>query len=64
MPKTQAVFSVEGATAEVKNGRFGFFSGSHTAILQFLKNNALSPENIVSIGIDPAGANYYLFYWK
>ena len=62
-PKARVVFSVEGAAAEQKIGRYGFFEGSYTAILQFMTNKGLSPENIIG-DIGHNGTNYYLFYWK
>ncbi len=63
-PKARArvVFSVEGAAAEEKINRFGFFEGSYTAILNFVNVKALSAENIITI--DHNGTNYYIFYWK
>ncbi len=60
--KARILFSVQGASAEVKIGRFGFLEGSYTAILQFISNKGLSPENILKIGHN--GTNYFLFYWK
>ena len=63
MARARAVFSIKGAAAEEKINRFGFFEGSHTAILQFISNKGLSPENIVG-NIGHNGTNYYLFYWK
>ncbi len=60
--KARIVFSVAGAAAEVKINRFGFFEGSHTAILNFINAKGLSPENIITINHN--GTNYYMFYWK
>ncbi len=62
MAKARVVFSVEGASAEEKINRFGFFEGTYTAILQFISNKGLSPENIITINHN--GTNYYLYYWK
>ena len=62
MAKARVVFSVEGAAAEEKINRFGFFEGTYTAILQFISNKGLSPENIITINHN--GTNYYLYYWK
>ena len=61
--RARVVFSVEGAAAEEKINRFGFFEGTYTAILQFISNKALSAENIIG-NIGHNGTNYYIFYWK
>ena len=60
--KARVVFSIEGAAAEQKIGRFGFFEGSYTAILQFISNKGISHQNIITI--DHNGTNYYIYYWK
>ncbi len=62
MARARILFSVAGASAEVKIGRFGFLEGSYTAIIQFIANKGLSPENIITIAHN--GTNYYLYYWK
>ena len=64
MPRAQATFAIEGAQAEEKIGKFGFFSGTHTAILNFISRNGLMRENIIGIGTDPQSLNYFIFYWK
>lgn len=58
----KVVFSIEGAAAEEKIGKYGFFEGSYSAILAFLSQKGLSPENILKL--DHNGTNYYIFYWK
>ena len=60
--KARAVFSVQGAAAEKKIGRFGFFEGTYAAILNFISSKGLSPENIITINHN--GTNYYIYYWK
>ena len=62
MAKAKIVFSIEGASAEEKVGRFGFFEGTFTAILAFINQKGLQQENIVTI--DHNGTNYYIYYWK
>ena len=61
--KARVLFSVEGASAEQKIGKFGFLEGSYTAILQFMSNKGLVPENIIG-NIGHNGTNYYIYYWK
>ncbi len=61
--KARVVFSIQGAAAEEKIGKFGFFEGSYTAILNFMAAKGLVPENIIG-KIGHNGTNYYLFYWK
>ena len=60
----RVVLSIAGAAAEEKLGRFGFFEGSYTAILQFIQRNGLVPENIVTTNQKNSGDNFFLFYWK
>ena len=65
MPPTRVVLAIEGQAAEDKIGRFGFFEGTYSAILQFIAQKGLSEENIVgSIGYNSTTTNYYIFYWK
>lgn len=60
---TKVTFGIQGIAAEEKIGNYGFFSGTFTAVLQFIQKKGLRNENIVgSIGHD--GTNFYLFYWK
>ncbi|KKK72486.1 hypothetical protein LCGC14_2903390 [marine sediment metagenome] len=61
--RARAVFSIQGAAAQEKIGKFGFFEGSYTAILQFIQQKGLEAANIVG-DISHNGTNYYIFYWK
>ncbi len=60
--KSRIVLSIQGAAAQEKIGRYGFFEGSYTAILQFIGQNGLDTANIITINHN--GTNYYIFYWK
>ncbi len=60
--KSRIVLSIKGAAAEEKIGRYGFFEGSYSAILQFMVNKGLDPQSVLKLGHN--GTNYYIFYWK
>ena len=62
--KGKVVFSVAGASAEEKIGKYGFFEGSYTAILQFMTSKGLVPESIITINQKNTGNNFFIFYWK
>ena len=62
MPPTRATFAIAGQAAEEKIGKFGYFSGTFAAVLEFCRNKGLSKQNIISIDHD--GTNYFVFYWK
>jgi len=65
MPVTKTTFAIAGQAAEEKIGKFGFFEGTYTAILEFINRKGLSRENIVgSVGYNSTTTNYYIFYWK
>lgn len=60
--RARVIIAIQGAAAEEKIGKYGFFEGTYSAILQFMAQKGIVPENIISI--DHNGTNYFLFYWK
>ena len=54
-------FAIPGASASHKEGNFGFFEGSYSAILLKLSSLGLQPKDYT---IGHNGTHYYLFYYK
>lgn len=65
MPPAKATFSIEGQSAQAVIGRHGFFEGTYTAVLDFIRQKGITTENIIgSIGYNSTNQAYFLFYWK
>lgn len=64
MPATKAVLSIAGQAAEDKIGKYGYFEGTYSAILNYMNQKGLSKQNVIEIGYNSTTTNYYIFYWK